>query len=95
MAHPSIDVRYMAHLARLALTPEEEERIGSQLDQVLAYIEKLKEANISNVEPTAHPFPLENVTRKDEVRPSLPHDEALQNAPAVSDGLFVVPRILE
>lgn len=85
----------MAHLARLALTPEEEERIGSQLDQVLAYIEKLKEANISNVEPTAHPFPLENVTRKDEVRPSLPHDEALQNAPAVSDGLFVVPRILE
>lgn len=95
MAHPTIDVRYVAHLARLALTPEEEVRIGSQLNQVLSYIEKLKEPDVTGVEPTAHAFPLVNVTRKDEVRPSLPHEEALRNAPAASEGLFVVPKIIE
>lgn len=95
MAHPSIDVRYVAHLARLALTAEEETRIASQLDHVLGYIEKLKEVDVSGVEPTAHAFPLVNVTRKDEIRPSLAHEDAMRNAPATSGGLFTVPKIIE
>ena len=95
MAGVEIDVKYVAHLARLALTPEEEERIGAQLGNVLAYIEKLKEVDVSGVEPTAHPFPLVNVTRPDEVRPSLPHEDALRNAPAQANGLFIVPKIVE
>jgi aspartyl-tRNA(Asn)/glutamyl-tRNA(Gln) amidotransferase subunit C len=90
-----IDVKYVAHLARLALSPEEEQRIGAQLGDVLGYIEKLKEVDVSGVEPTAHAFPLINVVRPDELIPSLSHEEALRNAPAQANGLFIVPRIVE
>lgn len=90
-----IDVKYVAHLARLSLSPEEEQRIGAQLADVLGYIEKLKEVDVSGVEPTAHAFPLINVVRPDEVRPSLTHEEAMRNAPAKANGLFIVPRIVE
>jgi aspartyl-tRNA(Asn)/glutamyl-tRNA(Gln) amidotransferase subunit C len=90
-----INVKYVAHLARLALTPEEEEKIGAQLGSILGYIEKLKEVDVSGVEPTAHAFPLVNVTRPDEVRPSMPHEDAMRNAPAQANGLFIVPKIVE
>jgi len=95
MAAPQIDVKYVAHLARLHLTPEEERKFGAQLGQVLGYIEKLQQLDVSQVEPTAHAMPLVNVTRPDETRPSLPHDDALRNAPAQANGLFVVPKIVE
>ena len=95
MAATKIDVTYVAHLARLHLTPEEEKKFGEQLGQVLGYIEKLKELDVSSVEPTAHAMPLVNVTRPDQIRPSLPHEEALRNAPAQSNGLFIVPKIVE
>jgi len=90
-----IDVKYVAHLARLSLTPEEEQKIGAQLGSVLGYIAKLKEVDVSGVEPTAHAFPLVNVTRPDEVRPSMSHEDALRNAPAQANGLFIVPKIVE
>jgi aspartyl-tRNA(Asn)/glutamyl-tRNA(Gln) amidotransferase subunit C len=90
-----IDVKYVAHLARLALTPQEEQKIGAQLESVLHYVEKLKEVDVSGVEPTAHAFPLVNVTRHDEVQPSLSNEEALRNAPAKANGLFMVPKIVE
>ena len=92
---PVIDVKYVAHLARLALSPEEEQKIGAQLGQILTYIEKLKEVDVTGVEPTAHAFPLVNVMRPDEIRPSLSNEEALRNAPAQANGLFIVPKILE
>jgi len=95
MANTEIDVRYVAHLARLSLTPEEEQKIGAQLGHILGYIEKLKEVDVSGVEPTAHAFPLVNITRPDEVRPSLSNEEALRNAPAQANGLFIVPKIVE
>ncbi len=90
-----IDVKYVAHLARLSLTPEEEQKIGAQLGNILGYIEKLKEVDVSGVEPTAHAFPLVNVTRADEVRPSISQEDALRNAPAQANGLFMVPKIVE
>jgi aspartyl-tRNA(Asn)/glutamyl-tRNA(Gln) amidotransferase subunit C len=90
-----IDVKYVAHLARIALTPEEEQKLGAQLGHILDYIEKLKELDVANVEPTAHAVPLAIVTRPDELRPSLSHDEAMRNAPAQANGLFVVPKIVE
>jgi len=90
-----IDVKYVAQLARLSLSPDEEEKLGAQLGQILGYIEKLNEVDISGVEPTAHAFPLVNVTRRDEVRPSMPLEEALRNAPAQANGLFIVPKIVE
>lgn len=89
------DVKYVAQLARLSLTPEEEQKFGEQLGQVLGYIEKLKQVDVSQVEPTAHAVPLVNVTRPDEVRPSMDHDAALRNAPSKSGGLFLVPKIVE
>jgi aspartyl-tRNA(Asn)/glutamyl-tRNA(Gln) amidotransferase subunit C len=95
MAAPEIDIQYVAHLARLELTPEEQKKFGDQLGHVLGYVEKLKELDVANVEPTAHALPRVNVTRADEIRPSLPHDEALRNAPAQANGLFMVPKIVE
>lgn len=95
MAAVEIDVKYVAHLARLRLTPDEEKKFGEQLGQVLGYVEKLKELDVSNVEPTAHAMPLVNVTRPDQIRPSIPHEDALRNAPAKAGGLFIVPKIVE
>jgi len=95
MAAPEIDIKYVAHLARLHLTPDEEKKLGAQLDGILGYIEKLKELDVTGVEPTAHAVPMVNVTRTDEIRPSLPHDDALRNAPAKASGLFIVPKIVE
>lgn len=95
MAAVEIDVNYVAHLARLSLSPEESEKIGAQLGQILGYVEKLKELDVSQVEPTAHAVPLVNVTRPDEARPSLAHEAALRNAPAQANGLFLAPKIVE
>jgi len=95
MSAGQVDVKYVAHLARLALTPEEEKKFGDQLGHILEHIEKLKELDVTNVEPTAHAVPMVNVTRADEIRPSLPHDDALRNAPAKANGLFIVPKIVE
>src|SRR5438270_2747033 len=95
MAAVEIDIKYVAHLARLSLSAEEEQTIGAQLGNILGYIEKLKEVDVTGVEPTAHAFPLVNVTRPDEVRPSLDQEEALRNAPATANGLFIVPKIVE
>ena len=95
MAAPNIDIKYVAHLARLSLTPEEEKKLGDQLDGILGYIEKLKELDVTGVEPTAHAVPMVNVSRADEIRPSLPHDDALRNAPKQANGLFIVPKIVE
>ena len=95
MASTEIDIKYVAHLARLQLTPAEEKKFGAQLGNILGYIEKLKELDIANVEPTAHATPMVNVMRRDEARPSLPHDDALRNAPAKANGLFIVPKIVE
>ena len=95
MAAAEIDVKYVAHLARISLTLDEEKKLAAQLGGILGYIEKLKELDITGVEPTAHAVPLVNVTRADEIRPSLPHEEALRNAPKQAGGLFIVPKIVE
>jgi len=95
MAAPQLDIKYVAHLARVQLAPDEEKKLGAQLDGILGYIEKLKELDVAGVEPTAHAVPLVNVMRPDEVRPSLPHDDALRNAPVQANGLFMVPKIVE
>ena len=95
MAKVDIDVKYVAHLARLSLSPKEEQQIGAQLGNILGYIEKLKEVDVAGVEPTAHAFPLVNIARPDEVRPSISHEAALRNAPATANGLFIVPKIVE
>jgi aspartyl-tRNA(Asn)/glutamyl-tRNA(Gln) amidotransferase subunit C len=95
MAAADFDIKYVAHLARIALTPDEEKKLAAQLGGILGYIEKLKELDVTSVEPTAHAVPMVNVTRADEIQPSLPHDEALRNAPRQAGELFIVPKIVE
>ena len=88
------DVAHVAHLARLALTDEELERFTAQLAAVLGHADDVAALDLSGVAPTAHPLPLRNVLRDDEVRPCLDRDETLAQAPAAEDGRFRVPRIL-
>jgi aspartyl-tRNA(Asn)/glutamyl-tRNA(Gln) amidotransferase subunit C len=95
MAEAQFDIKYVAHLARISLTPDEEKKLAAQLGGILGYIEKLKELDVTNVEPTAHAVPMVNVTRVDEIRPSLSHEDVLRNAPRQANGLFIVPKIVE
>ncbi|MBM3822221.1 MAG: Asp-tRNA(Asn)/Glu-tRNA(Gln) amidotransferase subunit GatC [Verrucomicrobia bacterium] len=95
MAQDEFDIRYVANLARLKLTGEEQAHLSSQLGSILAYIEQLKKVDVSQVEPTAHPFPRVNVMRPDEITSSLGHEDALRNAPSKAGGLFIVPKIVE
>lgn len=92
---PDFNIKYVAHLARLKLSPEEETQLGAQLGNILGYIEKLKEVDVTGVEPTAHAFPMVNVFRADETRPGLSNEDALRNAPKQANGLFVVPKVVE
>jgi aspartyl-tRNA(Asn)/glutamyl-tRNA(Gln) amidotransferase subunit C len=95
MSASDFDIKYVAHLARISLTPDEEKKLAAQLGGILGYIEKLKELDVTNVEPTAHAVPLVNITRADEIRESLSHEGALRNAPRQTNGLFIVPKIVE
>jgi aspartyl-tRNA(Asn)/glutamyl-tRNA(Gln) amidotransferase subunit C len=90
----SIDVTYVADLARLRLSPEEIATFQKQLGDVLGYVSQLAEVDISQVSLLGEPD-LKNRLRADEVRPSLSVAEALANAPAQDNNLFVVPRIIE
>jgi aspartyl-tRNA(Asn)/glutamyl-tRNA(Gln) amidotransferase subunit C len=89
------DVEHVAELARLELTAAEKEQFIAQLNNILTYIEKLKELDTTHVEPTSHVIPMSNVFRDDEVRPSLDRAKVLRNAPQESHFFFKVPRIIE
>jgi len=95
MAGTDFNVKYVAHLARLSLSLDEEQKLGAQLNNIIGFVEQLKSVDVSSVEPTAHAVPTVNVTRADEVRPSLSHEEAMRNAPKQAGGLFIVPKIVE
>ncbi|MBM4273893.1 MAG: Asp-tRNA(Asn)/Glu-tRNA(Gln) amidotransferase subunit GatC [Deltaproteobacteria bacterium] len=88
------EVLHVAHLARLRLKPEEIEVFTRQLNDILKYIEKLQELDTEGVPPLAHVVPVFNAFREDEVKESLPRDQALENAPAREEGSFLVPRII-
>ena len=90
-----IDVAYVAHLARLALTEEETATFQAQLHDILGHVRQLSELDVEGIEPMAHVVPVENVLRADEVKDSLPREEAMGNAPDQRGGQFLVPRIIE
>lgn len=87
-------IRHVSLLARIALSPEEEERLGKDFETMLDYVSQLERADISGVEPTYHVLPLTNVSRDDVVEPPLSAEEALRNAPARIGGSFRVPKVL-
>ena len=89
------EVDHIALLARLDLSPAERERAARELSQILDHFQQLSELDTEGVEPTRHVLPVVNVLRADEVRPSLPREAALQNAPEQAGGMFQVPRVVE
>jgi aspartyl-tRNA(Asn)/glutamyl-tRNA(Gln) amidotransferase subunit C len=82
-------------LARLSLPEEEKELFGSQLSNILDYMEKLNELDTKGIEPTSHVLSLSNVMRDDIPRPSIPKEDALMNAPDHTEKFFRVPKIIE
>jgi aspartyl-tRNA(Asn)/glutamyl-tRNA(Gln) amidotransferase subunit C len=89
------EVRRIAVLARLELSPEEEQLFQGQLSAVLDYVAQLNELDVSGVEPMTHALAEATPLRQDEVRPSLPPEEAVRAAPAREGTFFKVPRIIE
>ena len=88
------EVAHVAHLARLRLSDDELGIFTRQLGAVLEHAKDVEALQLDGVEPMSHPFPLENVTREDEVGEMLDRDKVLDQAPAAEDGRFQVPQIL-
>jgi aspartyl-tRNA(Asn)/glutamyl-tRNA(Gln) amidotransferase subunit C len=98
MAQPNLisdeQVRHVAKLSRLRLSDEQIHTYALQLSHVLAYIEKLNELDVSNVQPMAHPNDLVNRFRDDVPHAPLPVEAALLNAPDAEAPFFKVPKVL-
>lgn len=88
-------VQKIARLANLKLTADEVGLFSRQLEQILEYIHKLNQLDTSDVTPTTHALPMQNVWRPDEVQASLPREAALAAAPDAQEQCFRVPRIIE
>jgi aspartyl-tRNA(Asn)/glutamyl-tRNA(Gln) amidotransferase subunit C len=88
------EVRHVARLARLALDEDEVGRYALQLSAILEHVEAVRRLDTADVPPTAHPFPVENVLRRDLEAPCLDRETVLAQAPAVESERFRVPRIM-
>jgi len=89
------EVEHVAKLARLDLSDQEKPLFTEQLNDILKYVEKLNELDTEHIEPTSHVIPVENVLREDELRPSLPIEKVMLNAPDEDEGQFRVPAVIE
>ena len=89
------DLKYVAHLARLYLSEQEVKHFTEQLEGILKYIDQLNGVDIAGVEPTTHVFSQRNIYREDQLKPSLPIEETLKNAPSQQNGFFKVPKVIE
>lgn len=87
------EVEHVSRLARLKLGQDEKEQMAGQLQSILGIAKKIQELDTTGIEPTSHVINLPAVLREDEVRPSLPVDQVLQNAPRRNENFFQVPRI--
>jgi aspartyl-tRNA(Asn)/glutamyl-tRNA(Gln) amidotransferase subunit C len=90
-----LDVAYVARLARINLSEEEANAFQKQLGDVLNYVEKLRQADVSRVEAAAHALPIFNVFREDAPSDWFTAEQALGNAPRKANDLFIVPKVVE
>jgi aspartyl-tRNA(Asn)/glutamyl-tRNA(Gln) amidotransferase subunit C len=90
-----LDVAYIARLARINLTDQETSAFQKQLSDVLNYVDKLRQAAVSDVDPAAHALPIFNVFREDAPRDCFTAEQALKNAPRKANDLFIVPKVVE
>ncbi|MEC8420874.1 MAG: Asp-tRNA(Asn)/Glu-tRNA(Gln) amidotransferase subunit GatC [Verrucomicrobiota bacterium] len=91
----SMNIDYVANLARIELTPKEKEKFQGQLGDVLKYFEKLQKVDVEGVEPTAHAFPRFNVWDEDQSVEGFTAKAALSNAPKARNDQVVVPKVVE
>ena len=94
MAVTKKDVEKIAELAQLKFSEEELENFTPQMNEILAYMDKLNELDTENVEPLSHPVEQTNVFREDELKPSISTEDALKNAPAKDEHYFKVPKVI-
>jgi aspartyl-tRNA(Asn)/glutamyl-tRNA(Gln) amidotransferase subunit C len=88
------EVAHLARLSRLALTDDELDHFAVQLDQIISAVARVQEVAAEGIPLTSHAVPVTNVFRDDVVVPTLSPDQALDQAPAVEEQRFRVPRIL-
>ena len=88
-------VDYIAHLARIELSDDDKQLFRVQLEAILDHIDKLNQLDTKGVEPMIHTLQLNNVFRGDEVRPSLPTELAIRNAPDRTEDSYKVPAVIE
>ena len=93
---PHIDIDYVANLARLDLSDDEKSKLGTQLDDILGYFDKLNAVDVESVEPMAHAHRVFNVWREgDEPGPTYAPEVLLNMAPEQRDNQVVVPKVVE
>lgn len=88
-------VSYVAELAHLKIDEAQREQAAADLARMIGYVDQLSELDTTGVEPMSHAFPVVNVFREDEVKPSMERELILKNAPDVKDGCFLVPKTVE
>ncbi|MDR0930627.1 MAG: Asp-tRNA(Asn)/Glu-tRNA(Gln) amidotransferase subunit GatC [Clostridiales bacterium] len=92
-----INIEYIANLARLdnPSTTEEANKLRKDMTEIIGMVDKMSEVDTTGVEPTNHAAPMQNVFRKDELKPSFARDEMLANAPESVAGCYSVPSAVE
>ena len=95
MALSRHEVEKVALLGRLKLSEAELEKFTIQLNQIVGYVEQLQKLDTEEVEPMAHPLPINSVFRADEVKESIGVDKALANAPKRDTEFYLVPPVLD
>ena len=88
-------IDHISQLSRLRLPEEEKAKMAGDLEGILAYMDTLNTLDTSGVEPMSHVFPVKNVLREDEVKPSTPREALLRNAPVPDEEAFLVPKAVE
>lgn len=89
------EVRYIAKLAHLRLSPEDEQRLAGEMSTILDYVDKLRGLDTTGVPPMTHVLDLVNVVREDEAQQRITRDDALRNAPDADGTYFRVPKVIE
>ena len=95
MSAVTIDVDYIAKLARLDLTTEEKDKFQRQLGDILTYIDALDEVNVDGVDITMHPSPSFDRLREDEAENTLGAADVIANAPESAQDMIRVPKVVE
>ena len=88
-------VKRVAHLARIAVSDEDAERMTGELNVILGFVEQLNEVDVSGVEPMTSVIPMEMKKRQDAVTDGAKADDIVANAPATQENFFLVPKVVE